>query len=52
MKALYDADEEEMVKVAHKNPVLTELYEKFLSKPNSPGNQEILWKGNSKSQEL
>ena len=42
MKALYDADEEEIVKQAHKNPVLTELANKFLSKPNSPGNREIL----------
>jgi len=42
MKALYDVDEEEMLKVAHKNPVLTDLYEKFLSKPNSERNRDIL----------
>jgi len=42
MKALYDIDEEEMLKVAHKNPVLSELYEKFLSKPNSERNRDIL----------
>jgi len=44
MKALYDIDEEEMVKVAHKNPVVNELFEKFLSGPNSQRNQEILHK--------
>jgi len=44
MKVLYDIDEEEMVKVAHKNPVVNELFEKFLSGPNSQRNQEILHK--------
>jgi len=48
MKALYDIDDEEMVKVAHKNPVITELFEKFLSMPNSPRNKEILHKNDSK----
>jgi hypothetical protein len=29
MKALYDADDEEMIRAAHKNPLVTELYEVF-----------------------
>ena len=38
MKALYDADEEELIKVAHKNPAILALYEKILDKnENSPG---------------
>ena len=42
MKALYDVDDEEMIKVAHKNPVITDLYEKFLAKPGSGQNKELL----------
>jgi len=42
MKYLYDVDEEEIVKVAHKNPALTDTFDRFLSKPNSPRNQELL----------
>ncbi len=48
MKALYDIDEEEIVKVAHKNPTLNELFDKFLSKPNSERNREVLHKDRSK----
>jgi len=43
MKALYDTDEEEMIKVPHKNPVLTDLYEKFLGKPFSDRSREFLY---------
>jgi iron-only hydrogenase group A len=42
MKAIYDVDEEEMIRVAHKNPIITDIYEKFLSKPNSVRNKEFL----------
>lgn len=42
MKALYDMDEEEMIKVAHKNPVLADIYEKFLGKQGSERNHELL----------
>ena len=49
MKALYDIDEEEIVKVAHKNPTLNELFDKFLSKPNSERNREVLHKDRSKT---
>ncbi|MEI7499766.1 MAG: [FeFe] hydrogenase, group A [Bacteroidota bacterium] len=42
MKALYDVDDEEMIKVAHKNPVITDLYEKFLAKPGNDRNMELL----------
>lgn len=42
MKAIYDVDEEEMIRVAHKNPIITDIYEKFLSKPNSARNREFL----------
>lgn len=42
MKILYDIDEEEIIKAAHKNPTITGLYENFLGKPNSDRNQELL----------
>jgi len=42
MKAIYDVDEEEIIKVAHKNPIITDLYEKFLAVPNSDRNKEFL----------
>jgi len=42
MKAIYDVDEEEMIKVAHKNPIIIDIYEKFLSTPNSSRNREVL----------
>jgi iron-only hydrogenase group A len=42
MKALYDVDEEEMIKVAHRNPVIIDLYDKFLAKPGSEQNKDLL----------
>ena len=42
MKAIYDIDEEEIIKVAHKNPTILDLYEKFLAKPNSDRNKDFL----------
>ncbi len=42
MKVLYDMDEEEMIKVAHKNQILSDLYEKFIGKPNTESNTDLL----------
>lgn len=42
MKALYDTDDEEMIRVAHKNPVIIDLYERFLAQPGSDRNKELL----------
>ncbi|MEI7661720.1 MAG: [FeFe] hydrogenase, group A, partial [Bacteroidota bacterium] len=42
MKSLYDVDDEEIIKVAHKNPIIVDLYEKFLAKPGSGHNTELL----------
>ena len=42
MKALYDVDDEEIIKVAHKNPIIVDLYDKFLAKPGSGHNMELL----------
>jgi iron only hydrogenase large subunit-like protein len=42
MKTLYDVDEEEIIKVAHKNPIISDLYEKFLAKPGSEQCRELL----------
>jgi len=42
MKAIYDVDEEEIIKVAHKNPVIIDLYESFLAQPCSNRNMELL----------
>ena len=52
MKALYDVDDEEMVKVAHKNPAISDLFDKFLSGPNSPRNREVLHSNHLKATEL
>jgi iron only hydrogenase large subunit-like protein len=49
MKALYDVDDEEMIKVAHKNPVIADLYDKFLAKPGSDRNKELLHVSHLKS---
>jgi iron-only hydrogenase group A len=42
MKAIYDVDEEEMIKVAHKNPNIGLLYEKLLGNPGSVRSKEII----------
>ena len=42
MKILYDIDEEEIIKAAHKNPTITGLYENFLGKPNNDRDREFL----------
>ncbi len=42
MKSLYEIDERETLKVSHKNPEITELYEKFLEKPLSHKSHELL----------
>ncbi|MEI6456558.1 MAG: [Fe-Fe] hydrogenase large subunit C-terminal domain-containing protein [bacterium] len=41
MKVLYDIDDEEMIRTAHRNPVAMDFYEKFLGKPFSKENREI-----------
>ncbi len=52
MKAIYDIDEEEMIKVAHKSPIIIDLYERFLAKPGSVGNRELLHVNRSLREEL
>ncbi len=42
MKAIYDVDEEEMIKVAHKNPNISFLYDKMLGTPNSARARELI----------
>ncbi len=42
MKALYDIDEKETIKVSHKNPSIIELYEQFLEKPLSEKSHHLL----------
>jgi iron only hydrogenase large subunit-like protein len=51
MKAIYDIDDEEMIKVAHKNPIISDIYEKFLSKPNSERNRQFLHTERIKAEE-
>lgn len=41
-KAIYEIDEKEMIKVAHKNPQLAELYEKYLGSPGSEKCKQLL----------
>ncbi len=42
MKALYDIDEKESIKMSHKNPAIIELYDKFLGEPLSEKSHELL----------
>lgn len=42
MKFLYDVDDEEMIKVAHKNPIVSDLYDKFLTRPGTSDNNDLL----------
>lgn len=42
MKTLYDLDEKEMIKVAHKNPKLLELYENYIKEPGGKISSEKL----------
>lgn len=42
MKALYRIDEDETIKVSHKNPEVIELYTKFLGEPLSHKSHELL----------
>lgn len=42
MKAIYDVDDEEMIRVAHKNPVIIQLYEQFLSNPGSARSKDLV----------
>ncbi len=41
-KSIYDIDEVETIKFAHKNPMITELYSKFLEKPGSEKSKRLL----------
>ncbi len=42
MKSLYDIDEIESIKVSHKNPMIIELYDKFLGEPLGHKSHELL----------
>jgi iron only hydrogenase large subunit-like protein len=42
MKSLYDIDERETLKVSHKNPEITELYDEFLGKPLGHKSHDLL----------
>ena len=42
LKSLYDVDEEEMIKVPHKNPNVNLVYEKLLGSPGSARAKEIM----------
>lgn len=42
MKALYDIDDKETVKVSHKNPEIIKLYESFLGKPLGRKSHKLL----------
>lgn len=42
MKALYDIDDKDSLKVSHKNPEVIQLYEEFLGKPLGHKSHELL----------
>ena len=52
MKAIYDVDDEEMIRVAHKNPAIIDLYDRFLAKPGSERNKELLHVSRTVKEEL
>ena len=41
-RSLYEIDEVDNVKASHKNPMIEELYEKFLEKPGSDKAKQLL----------
>jgi iron only hydrogenase large subunit-like protein len=41
MKAIYDLDDEEMIRTAHRNPVAIDFSQKFIGKPFSRENREL-----------
>ncbi|MDD3877263.1 MAG: NADH-dependent [FeFe] hydrogenase, group A6 [Bacteroidales bacterium] len=42
MKALYDIDDMETIKVSHKNPEIIQIYNEFLGKPGSHKSHDLL----------
>jgi len=42
MKAIYDIDDKETIKVSHKNPEIIQIYEEFLEKPLGHKSHELL----------
>jgi iron-only hydrogenase group A len=42
MKALYDIDDKETIKVSHKNPEIIQIYKEFLGKPLGHKSHELL----------
>jgi len=42
MKSLYDIDEQEAVRVSHKNPEIIEIYNEFLGEPCGHKSHELL----------
>ncbi len=42
MKALYEIDDKESIKVSHKNPSIVEIYDKFLGEPLGHKSHELL----------
>ncbi|MCX6251220.1 MAG: 2Fe-2S iron-sulfur cluster-binding protein [Bacteroidetes bacterium] len=42
MKALHDTDDTELIRVAHKNPLVSEIYSRLLGQPNSELSKELL----------
>jgi iron-only hydrogenase group A len=43
MKLLYDADETEFIRVAHKNPLVREIYDRLLGQPGSAKSREMIY---------
>ncbi|MDP4281065.1 MAG: [Fe-Fe] hydrogenase large subunit C-terminal domain-containing protein [Bacteroidota bacterium] len=44
IKSVYDADEEEMIRAAHKNPIVNQIYDELLKAPLSPAAMNFLHK--------
>ena len=52
MQSLYNIDQQETIKVSHKNPEVVELYQRFLKKPLSHKSHELLHTTYSKREVL
>ncbi len=51
-KALYDSDEEEMIRVAHKNPAVSTIYEEFLEAPLSEKSRTMIYRHSPTEQSI
>jgi iron only hydrogenase large subunit-like protein len=52
IKNIYDQDDSDIIKSAHRNPMIIEFYEKYLDKPGSEKSKKLLHTRYSKREGL